>query len=818
MAGILSLLMAAQRGAREPSPLQRLLGQLPPPDTGFTPTDDTMRLGTIADPATEQRPQVLATPGRPQLPQTYVTPGRQQLPQTLVHPPSEQLPGTFAKKKEKPKEPEPGGLYYNPLIPIMEEKLPETFTGEQLKGVMAEGPKEALEYTKIPLVDPREQGMRREEVKGLMEERAPRIKEHMLGGKYKMTMPDLEALKPTTKERNLVNLAFDNGADVVVTPDGKLGVSHKNGVLFEEGLVNHPDFTVEAKEAFAKLKTSLERRGVLGKQLEEMKPVLHETHKLPGGEDYRELVLELEGAEDKPLKARRMTEEDVQRSSLPDAEVGDWMLEGEADIRAEGTLTRQQAEAEMRDTFEGLTGKGATTAFTHPHYPDIKNPLLHLRFDKRKDTTGSDVLFMEELQSDWHQAARKAREEELDRIGEETYYKENPRIDPKASQVDWGAEYKTDEGPAYSTVGGTGGAGRANLIFMDGRWWLQDHGGAGDLKAPDYVESATLAKEWAEAEMKKARSKTLRPRTHLGGYFPRKDRKNRGKTMLPFGTEHLDAMERADKAAAERVPRDFGYGQRQRPATEAELELPHNAEIRRMTREDIEHGMHDFRIGDISEGDWGLFLPDGHIQDFVPGTHPEHGARQAFIENMVDAGVMEGAGGGSVPDAPFKRSWQELGIRRLIRHAAENGIDTVAWTTGEDQVRRYGAGSSYENEGLAKFYDEVLPRVAEKVIRKYGGKVEAIEVLIEDKSPIGSYYVTDSEGAMHKTGIRTPEEADEVAEKLLDEGYRPIVKRKTKTLKEKHKFKGFKITPAMKKEILEKGIPLSQIMKEEQYG
>lgn len=42
-----------------------------------------------------------------------------------------------------------------------------------------------------------------------------------------------------------------------------------------------------------------------------------------------------------------------------------------------------------------------------------------------------------------------------------------------------------------------------------------------------------------------------------------------------------------------------------------------------------------------------------------------------------------------VPDAPFKKSWPVLAFKRVIRHAAENGFDKIAWTTGEQQAARY---------------------------------------------------------------------------------------------------------------------------------
>lgn len=42
-----------------------------------------------------------------------------------------------------------------------------------------------------------------------------------------------------------------------------------------------------------------------------------------------------------------------------------------------------------------------------------------------------------------------------------------------------------------------------------------------------------------------------------------------------------------------------------------------------------------------------------------------------------------------IPDAPFKTSWPDLALKRMVRFAAENGYDRIAWTTGADQKFRY---------------------------------------------------------------------------------------------------------------------------------
>ena len=46
----------------------------------------------------------------------------------------------------------------------------------------------------------------------------------------------------------------------------------------------------------------------------------------------------------------------------------------------------------------------------------------------------------------------------------------------------------------------------------------------------------------------------------------------------------------------------------------------------------------------------------------------------------------------SVPDAPFDKNWHELAMKRMLRYAAEEGYDVIAWTKGEQQAERYNIG------------------------------------------------------------------------------------------------------------------------------
>jgi len=42
-----------------------------------------------------------------------------------------------------------------------------------------------------------------------------------------------------------------------------------------------------------------------------------------------------------------------------------------------------------------------------------------------------------------------------------------------------------------------------------------------------------------------------------------------------------------------------------------------------------------------------------------------------------------------VPNAPFKTTWPTLAMKRMIKYAADNGFDQIAWTTGDMQNARY---------------------------------------------------------------------------------------------------------------------------------
>lgn len=71
---------------------------------------------------------------------------------------------------------------------------------------------------------------------------------------------------------------------------------------------------------------------------------------------------------------------------------------------------------------------------------------------------------------------------------------------------------------------------------------------------------------------------------------------------------------------------------------------------------------------------------------------------------------------GGVPDAPFKKTWHELAMKRALREAAEGDYEKIAWTPGDEHSARYA---------LSRHVDELFYSPSEKHFeaRKNGREV-----------------------------------------------------------------------------------------------
>jgi hypothetical protein len=113
----------------------------------------------------------------------------------------------------------------------------------------------------------------------------------------------------------------------------------------------------------------------------------YEKYQIPGGENYREMLLKLPAFD--PQDQRRIDYLQTEKRRIDPTE---W-----AKSRAAKTLDELTQKASKFDT-PYVTG----------HWMQHPNTLAHIRLSDREGPNGEKLLHMEELQSDWHQQGRKS--------------------------------------------------------------------------------------------------------------------------------------------------------------------------------------------------------------------------------------------------------------------------------------------------------------------------------------------------------------------------------------------------------------------------
>ena len=140
---------------------------------------------------------------------------------------------------------------------------------------------------------------------------------------------------------------------------------------------------------------------------------------------------------------------------------------------------------------------------------------------------------------------------------------------------------------------------------------------------------------------------------------------------------------------------------------------------------------------------------------------------------------------GKVSRAPFVTdtdSWTQLGIKKLLTKAVDEGYDYVSFSPGHVQYKRW------DEDGLIEYYDKIIPKNARKVVDKIDK--EAIVKLDGNR-----FKTEDGEGLDADESVLNPfydsEELD-----FPEPEYGAILPRFS-----------IKITPKLKEKILKEGLP-----------
>jgi len=211
-----------------------------------------------------------------------------------------------------------------------------------------------------------------------------------------------------------------------------------------------------------------------------------------------------------------------------------------------------------------------------------------------------------------------------------------------------------------------------------------------------------------------------------------------------------------------------------------------------------------------------------------------------------------------VPNAPFKKNWHELALKKMIHHAAEKGYHGIVITPGQEQTNRYDLSKHINDirydpyhkqliatghrgeainkiaephelpsyvgkdvaekllktpisqgmhklsnldletggEGMKGFYDKIVPSFLNQFGKKYGAQVGTMPIKTPNEDPWG---VGDA-AKFH--GMSSAEYLDNPNRPQLEKQF--LQARHTKTTPVHH----FPITPEMREDVTKNGVPL----------
>lgn len=153
----------------------------------------------------------------------------------------------------------------------------------------------------------------------------------------------------------------------------------------------------------------------------------YQKYQLPGGENYREILLTLPNQWDKPRAAQIANETRIQ--ALRQEMHG---TSGTDEIRSEISRLRNENTALQQQISDAPIYKSS-----HFNEPNI---LAHMRVNDRIDADGKKMLLIEEVQSDWHQAGREKGYKTKE--GLEKWYNQN-KLDDDPSFADLNSEQRS---------------------------------------------------------------------------------------------------------------------------------------------------------------------------------------------------------------------------------------------------------------------------------------------------------------------------------------------------------------------------------------
>ena len=432
-----------------------------------------------------------------------------------------------------------------------------------------------------------------------------------------------------------------------------------------------------------------------------------ESYQLPGGENYRELLLTL------PTDNRGANASEIDKINSRLVDKGyDGLYEEQRQAMQRGgneaidLLDDLDSRVGIRtdDIRNSMSSGDSSKQFRSSHF-DEPNILAHVRFNERADADGKKVLFIEEVQSDWAQAGRKKG------------------FDKNAEITSWVVANQN-----------------------------------GGVAAGPYVDRAS-----AEFGLRSVQREN--PNTHFT-VETRTDRSGRFTPSAPFVTKTeawtLLAMKRMIRYAAEN-----GFD---RLAWTTGTQQAARYDLSKQVRQIVVTPRTDAVTGERTRS---------VALDLVGSSVIRFGVnKDGVIDNTNSA---QGFG-----DANGKPLSEVIG-----KELAERVMQSERATFEGDDLKVGG-------EGMRAFYDQMLPQMVNKYVKKFGANVSEVKILGEGPGITPTYLVIEKDGH----SIYSAESARWKAEKKAEEIGGTVREERSEFTQP-----GIDITPAMRESVMQ-GQPL----------
>jgi hypothetical protein len=245
-----------------------------------------------------------------------------------------------------------------------------------------------------------------------------------------------------------------------------------------------------------------------------------------------------------------------------------------------------------------------------------------------------------------------------------------------------------------------------------------------------------------------------------------------------------------------------------------------------------------------------------------PRLESEIRSEMDVLTKKIDEGIEEEVEleqADKVPDAPYKKDWHELAFKRALMEGINDpSIERLTWTTGDVQADRYnlakyinsieaqavgdnfnlavihkdGHAQNLQNVTPDELSDYVGKEMAEKIVREKGGMYSGLDLEVG-----GEYHKQLYDGKitkfaqkfLKKYGVKPERISDQAEYEIIAEDYPPdrtddqhdlyrngewidsfpSRKEAEDYLNKQQNFWSIDITPEMRQDLQEKGVPLA---------